>query len=62
MFRSVAMIREILAITLVVSGLGLLGWALAVPDRALPVLPMAAGELATGLWLFLLRLERGERG
>ena len=54
------MVREILAITLVVSGLGLLGWALAAPERLLPVLPVAAWELATGLWLLLLRVEGSE--
>ena len=55
------MIREILAITLVVSGLRLLGWVLAAPDRTLSVLPLAIGVLATGIWLFLLRSEGNER-
>jgi len=56
------MIREVLAITLIVAGLGLLGWVLAAPDRMLPGLPMAAGGLATGLWLFFLLPEGSERG
>lgn len=56
------MIREILAIELIVSGLGLLGWVIAAPDQMLPGTPVAAGELALGLWLFLLRPEGGERG
>lgn len=55
------MIREILAIELIVSGLGLLGWVIAAPDQMLPGTPVAAGELALGLWLFLLRPEGGER-
>ena len=56
------MMREILAVTLVVAGLALLGWTLAAPDRALLALPMAIGELAMGLWLFLFRPERVEWG
>lgn len=56
------MIRETLAMALVVSGVGLLGWALAAPERALSVLFLAIGELAVGLWLFLFRPQGGERG
>jgi hypothetical protein len=56
------MIREILAIGLIVAGLALLSWVLAAPDRLLPGLPMAAGELAIGVWLFFLQPEGGERG
>ena len=56
------MIREVLAITLIVAGLGVLGWVISAPDRALPVLPMAVGELATGLWLCLFRPEGGKGG
>lgn len=40
--RRMVMIREILAIALIVSGLGLLGWVIAAPDRMLPGVPMAA--------------------
>jgi len=46
------MIREILAIALIVAGLGVLGWVIAVPDKTLSALPMTVGELTTGLWLF----------
>jgi hypothetical protein len=55
-------IREMLAITLVMSGIGLLGWALVAPDLALLVLPMAIGGLATGLCFYLLQSKRGGPG
>jgi hypothetical protein len=55
------MLRELLAVTLILAGLGLLGWMISAPDRALPALPVAAGGLATGLWLFLLHPGGGER-
>ena len=55
------MMREGMAILMVVSGLGLLGWGLAEPDRVLLALPIAVGELAIGLCLYLLWFGRGER-
>ena len=56
------MIREETVILLVVSGLGLLGWSLAEPDRVMMTLPIAVGELAVGLFLYLLWLDWDERG
>ena len=56
------MMREGMAILMVVSGLGLLGWGLAEPDRVLLALPIAVGELAVGLCLYLLWFDRDERG
>ena len=55
------MMREGMAILLVVSGLGLLGWGLAEPDRVMMTLPIAVGGLVTGLCLYLLWFGRGER-
>jgi hypothetical protein len=55
-------IRQMLVITLIVTGLGLLGWALTALDLALLVLPMAIGGLATGLCLYLLQSERDRPG
>jgi len=52
------MIREAIAILLVVSGLGLFGWGLSEPDRALLALPIAVGELVVGLCLYLLWFGR----
>ena len=52
------MMREGMAILLVVSGLGLLGWGLAEPDRVLLALPIAVGELVIGLCLYLLWFGR----
>lgn len=55
------MIREILAIALIASGLSLLGWALAAPERLLSASPFVIGELTAGIWLFLLRSGGRER-
>jgi hypothetical protein len=40
--------------------MGLLVFALAVPDQGLSVLPMAIGELALGVWLSLIQPKRRE--
>jgi len=48
-----AMIRETLVIALIGSGLGLLGWALAAPERLLLMLPLIAGEWIIGVWFCL---------
>jgi hypothetical protein len=61
-FRREPMIQEILAITLIASSLGLLGWALVSSYWGFAVLPIALGELITGLYLYLLRSEGGKRG
>lgn len=55
------MLREILAIAFIASGLSLLGWALTAPERVLPVFPVAMGELMIGTWLLLLRSGGSER-
>lgn len=54
------MFREILAITLLVCGIGLLVFALAVPEQGLSALPMAVGELALGAWLTLIQPKKRE--
>jgi hypothetical protein len=55
------MIREVFAIALIASGLSLIGWALASPERVSPVLPVAIGELTAGTWLLLLPSRGRER-
>jgi hypothetical protein len=54
------MFREILASTLLVCGLGLLVFALAVPDQGVLFLPMAVGELTLGAWLTLIQPKKRE--
>ncbi len=61
-FGRIMMIQEILAIALITAGMGLLGWVISAPDRALLALPIIAGELSMGLWLCFLRPGGGERG
>lgn len=48
------MIRATLAIALIGSGLGLLGWAIGALERWLVTLPVIVVELASGFWLCLL--------
>ena len=60
-FRREAVIREVLAIAFIASGLSLLSWALAAPERVQPVLPVAIGELMMGIWLLSLQTGGRER-
>jgi hypothetical protein len=49
-----------LAIGLLASGLGLLGWALAAPERIVATLPLVVGEWALGVWLLQIRSGTGK--
>lgn len=61
-FRMEAIFREVLVLSLTGSCFGLLGLALAASYWRFVVLPIALGELMTGLYLFLLQHGRGKTG